>query len=92
MLEYPHIILLQSFVLVGSSVYGYGLWNASKSPIIREFEVMEVDGRKLVDKCRLHGGHDAAVASAIFPHFYENLISRSPHWMVEEGKKSIKSN
>lgn len=31
--------------------------------------VMEVDGRKLVEKCRLRGGHDAAVASVLFPQF-----------------------
>jgi hypothetical protein len=30
---------------------------------------MEVEGRKLVEKCRLRGGHDAAVASVLFPQF-----------------------
>jgi len=31
--------------------------------------VMEVDGRTLVEKCLLRGGHDAAVASVLFPQF-----------------------
>jgi len=31
--------------------------------------VMQVDGRRLVDGCRLRGGHDAAIASVLFPRF-----------------------
>lgn len=31
--------------------------------------VMQVDGRRLVEGCRLKGGHDAAIASVLFPRF-----------------------
>eukprot|EP00979_Chaetoceros_neogracilis_P011269 scaffold2727_cov275-Chaetoceros_neogracile.AAC.40 len=31
--------------------------------------VMQMDGRSLIEGCRLRGGHDAAVASVLFPNF-----------------------
>ena len=33
--------------------------------------VMRVEGRRLVEACRLQGGHESAVATILFPHFNE---------------------
>lgn len=32
-------------------------------------QIMQVEGRKLLDRCRLRNGHDSAVASVLFPQF-----------------------
>ena len=56
--------------------------------------VMRVDGRRLVEQCRLQGGHESAVATILFPHFngtanISSHVAADDRLMVSGGNDSV---